>query len=132
MIRMMGPVGLIMFGVWLYAVIDVISTDEILARNLPKSMWVFIVLFFPGVGAVAWLALGRPLYAGWKPGETRSRPPRRVVGLEDSDSWTHGRPPMAPAPGPSPSEAAARERRLRDWEAELERRERELGDERDS
>ncbi|MCP3939281.1 MAG: hypothetical protein GY708_28365 [Actinomycetia bacterium] len=131
MIRAIGPVGLVMFCVWLYAVIDVISTDEVLARNLPKSMWVFIVLFFPGVGAVAWLALGRPLYVGWRPGDTSRRPARPASGTQDPQRWTHGRPPHAPAPGPTPEEVAARQRRLDEWEAELDRRERELRDDAD-
>ncbi|MCP3857430.1 MAG: hypothetical protein GY745_01130 [Actinomycetia bacterium] len=122
MIRLFAPglFGTVMILFWFYAVLDVIATDTILARNMPKSTWVFVVLFFPFVGAFAWLVLGRPEYAGWRPGDTeRRQPARRPVGLEDSDQWTHGRPPMAPAPRPLEHELDARERR---------RRERELGD----
>lgn len=53
--------GLILFVVWLFAVLDVISTDEMLMRNLPKLVWLFIVVLFPTVGAIAWFALGRPI-----------------------------------------------------------------------
>ena len=49
--------GLILFVVWLFAVLDVISTDEMLMRNLPKLVWLFIVVLFPTVGAIAWFAV---------------------------------------------------------------------------
>ena len=133
--------ALIMTAVWLYAVLDVIATDDMMVRNLPKISWVFIVLFFPAIGAVAWLGFGRPLYTGWAPGSTDSRPVKRVVGPEDSPAWDHprrndgnwtrSRPPMAPAEPairekPSAESDAAKERRLMEWEAELAKREADL------
>ena len=132
------------FCLYVYCVLDAIASDSVLVRNLPKTTWIFIVLFVPGIGSIAWLALGRPLYAGWRPGDTNRRPPRTVVGYEDSDHWTHSRPPFAPAPppptetaapGPQPENAAdpkeslaAKERRLLEWEAELKKRESGLAD----
>lgn len=118
----MGLVGTLAFVVWIYAIFDSIAMDSMLVRNLPKLTWVLIVLFFGPIGAIAWLGLGRPTYARWRPGDTRPRTVRRSVGLEDDDRWTHSRPPLAPAPGPTAAELDARERRLREWEAELERR----------
>jgi len=148
--RFAGPglVGLVTFCLYVYCVLDAIASDESLVRNLPKNMWIVLVLFVPGVGSIAWLALGRPLYAGWRPGDTSSRPPRTVVGFEDSDQWTHSRPPSAPARPPvreqpaadnepddaeaDPKESlAAKERRLLEWEAELKKRENDNGDEDD-
>ena len=104
--------GLVLLGLWLYCIFDVISTDESLVRNLPKGLWLMIVIFLPDVGSLAWLLLGRPLYAGWRPGDTGSRPVRRPVvrGLEDSASWTN----------------ADVDARLDAWEADLRRREAEL------
>ena len=119
-----GAFGLVMFLVWIYAVFDVIATDSALMRNLPKMTWVLLVVFIPTVGAVAWLALGRPLYAGWAPGDTRTRSERRpttrqVRGPEDSDDW-------AAAQQASRRETAAEQRRLAEWEAELDRRQQAL------
>ena len=115
MFRVLGPGlgGFIVFALWLYAIFDVISTDEILVRNLPKGMWLILVIFVPVVGPVAWLILGRPLYAGWQPGGQTSVAPRRYVAPEDRVT------DLRPSPGPSPED-------LRRWEDDLARREQEL------
>lgn len=93
MIRLFGPglLGLLVVALWLYCVFDVISTDDALVRNLPKMVWLLVVLFVPTVGSIAWLALGRPLYAGWRPGDTTRRPPpRRPGGPDDDPDWRPG------------------------------------------
>jgi phospholipase D-like protein len=108
----MGFVPLLLLALWAYCVFDVIASDDALIRNLPKGMWLVIVIFLPDLGSLAWLALGRPLYAGWRPGDTSSRrPPRRMLGPEDRDDF-----PVR----------EDREERLRAWEEELRRREEEL------
>jgi len=61
-----GLFGMVMMALWIYAIFDVIATDSILVRNLPKGMWVGLVVFFPLIGSIAWLTLGRPTYAGAK------------------------------------------------------------------
>lgn len=91
MFRVVGPglVGLLIFGLWIYCVLDVIASESMLIRNLPKTLWLLIVVFLPTVGSVAWLALGRPLHAGWRPGDTtRRRPVRRAYGPEDDPHWS--------------------------------------------
>ena len=110
-----GIVPLVVFALWLYCIFDVIASDEALVRNLPRGLWLVLVIFLPTIGSVAWLALGRPLYASWRPGDTRSRPaaPRRTFGPEDAPDF--------------PSRTANDdEERLRAWEEDLRRREREL------
>ncbi len=57
--------GLAVLAFWLYSLFDVITTPDEEARNLPKILWVLIVVLVPLVGSVFWLLLGRP---------TRSRP----------------------------------------------------------
>lgn len=79
----MGLVPLVLVALWVYCILDVIASQEILVRNLPRMAWLLIVVFLPTVGSVAWLALGRPLYAGWRPGDLRRRPVRPVLGPED-------------------------------------------------
>lgn len=53
----MGPVVLIL---WIFCVIDVILSREEDTRHLGKWIWLALVLFFPLVGSIAWLAVGRP------------------------------------------------------------------------
>jgi hypothetical protein len=51
---------LIALGLWLYCLIDVITTPESECRNLPKLAWVFIVLLLVEIGSIAWLIAGKP------------------------------------------------------------------------
>jgi hypothetical protein len=43
-----------------YCLVECIGTPEGSVRNLPKVAWVFIILLFPLIGSIAWLAVGRP------------------------------------------------------------------------
>jgi len=60
MLLLDGVFGLIVLGLWMFCLIDVITTDEYACRNLGKTMWVVIVLFLPLIGSIAWLIAGRP------------------------------------------------------------------------
>ncbi|MFL6240382.1 MAG: PLD nuclease N-terminal domain-containing protein [Actinomycetes bacterium] len=55
-----GVAGLAILALWFYCVLDVITTDEALVRNLPKMTWVLIVILLFDIGAIAWLIAGRP------------------------------------------------------------------------
>ena len=55
-----GVAGLVVLALWLYCVLDVITTDEPRMRNLPKMMWILIVIFLFEIGAILWLIAGRP------------------------------------------------------------------------
>ena len=112
----LGVVSIALLALWVFCIFDVIATDDVLVRNLPKGMWLLIVIFLPDIGSLAWLLLGRPLYAGWRPGDTTRRTPRRVIGPEDRPDFT-ARPAR-------PLESRADE--LAAWEEELRRREEEL------
>lgn len=52
--------GLVTFALWVYSLVDAIGADEGRIRHLPKLWWLIIVLLFPLVGSIAWLAVGRP------------------------------------------------------------------------
>ncbi|MGH9148997.1 MAG: PLDc N-terminal domain-containing protein, partial [Acidimicrobiales bacterium] len=114
---MLGPglVGLIALGLWLYAIFDVIATDETLVRNLPKTVWLMIVIFLSTIGALAWILMGRPEFAGWRPGDTRARPARRITGPDDDPKF------LSRWSGPPPAVAggSSREDRLAEWEEDL-------------
>jgi hypothetical protein len=67
--------GLVLFllvAFWLWALIDVIATDSSRARNLPKGVWLLLVLLFLDVGSLCWLLFGRPQGAGIWPGGASS------------------------------------------------------------
>jgi hypothetical protein len=107
-----GIVGLALLGLWIFCILDVISTDEVLVRNLPKLFWVFVVIFLPTIGSITWLVLGRPVGAGFRLGSHVGvyRPQKRVLGPEDSPTFSSNMERL----------------RLEGWEAELKRREEEL------
>ena len=108
-----GLFGFVAMLLWIYCIFDVIASEESLIRNLPKTMWLLIVIFIPTIGSIAWLGLGRPMFAGWRPGDTTTRAQPSVWAPDDGPGW-------------GIDEEDDRERRLRAREAELERREREL------
>lgn len=119
-----GLVGLVIFALWIYCILDVISTDESVVRNLPKVLWLLIVIFLPTIGSISWLLLGRPERAGFAPGASTYRPePRR-----GQDRWEpRSRGVLAPDDDPRfLSQLSDRAKRLRDWEEDLRRREDEL------
>jgi hypothetical protein len=107
-----GLIGFLLIALWIYCIFDVIATEEMLMRSLNKVVWLMIVIFLPDIGSIAWLALGRPAYAGWRPGDTAGRPTKRVSGPEDRADFGSG-PPQDKA-------------RLEAWEADLKRRELEM------
>ena len=55
-----GLFGLFTFGLWLFCLVDVITTNDGDVRNLPKIGGVLLVLFVPLVGSIAGLVAGRP------------------------------------------------------------------------
>lgn len=122
MIRLYGLLFIIDLLLLVVALIDCISTDESDVRNLPKLAWVFIVLLFSPVGAIAWFVAGRPRKAAagssgrWRPGAgfPEAERPRRPVAPDDDPEFLAG--------------LAKQEDQelLAQWEADLKRREEEL------
>ncbi|WP_248962243.1 PLDc N-terminal domain-containing protein [Sphaerisporangium perillae] len=53
--------GLALLAFWLYCLFDLITTPEEDVRNLPKFLWVLIVILLVDLGGLLWLLLGRPL-----------------------------------------------------------------------
>jgi hypothetical protein len=54
-----GGLGLLVLGLWIFCIIDVITTPEGDCRNLPKIAWLLIVLILPDIGSIVWLVAGR-------------------------------------------------------------------------
>src|SRR6478609_8450425 len=87
-----------------FALIDCLSADPRTVRALPKYAWALIILFFSPIGAIAYLALGRPLAAATDGDESGPAPADGTRGYR--------RPP---APDDDPDflrDLAARNRKL--------------------
>ena len=123
-----GFVGLLLLGVWLFALFDAITSDPAAVRNLPKGLWIILVLILPDVGAILWFIAGRPVVArqpGGLPykgnrGGLPPAPPRHARGG-----------PVAPDDDPEflrslRASNTEHERMLDTWEADLRKREEEL------
>lgn len=148
MIDAEGLVFVVLFMFWIWALLDCIATDSSICRNLPKTVWIILVLILPDIGSLAWLLLGRPEKASWRPGSTDYSTQRRPVGLEDSpryspspsvtdrrseeldrelERWEHEqREKAAPAPAAASTPASAARPELDEWQRQLDEREAEL------
>lgn len=73
--------SLLVLGVTLYALIDCLRTPAEQVRNLPKVLWMLLIVLLAVVGPLAWLLVGRQRPA---PGPRRSRP-RPVAPDDDPD-----------------------------------------------
>jgi hypothetical protein len=97
-----GGLGLIMVAVWIFCVVDTITAPEEQVRNLPKLAWVFIVLLFLDIGAIAWLVGGRPwtkvpanravggVRAGSRVFGSAAAAPRRATNPDDDEEFLAG------------------------------------------
>jgi hypothetical protein len=113
-----GIFGLLLLALWIYCIFDVVTTDDSLIRNLPKLVWLVIVVILPDIGSIIWLIAGRPHGASFRPGDTSYGSPRRAVGPEDRPDFT----PLA-RERDERAELRMREEQLRRREEDLRRRE---------
>ena len=115
-----GLFGLALFAFWAWAILDVALTDKTTFRRMNKPFWLLLVVIGPTIGAIAWLAFGRPHNAGFAPGAKLSVPtlfdpaaaPR---GPEDDTGWSTNTAPSRP-PDRLVLEA---ETDFAEWEAEI-------------
>jgi hypothetical protein len=148
LLRFGGILFVVMLAIWLYCLLDAITTDEAQVRSLPKVVWVLILLFTFEVGVVLWLLLGRPRQADRSAGgASRSRRRDPWSGWPRTQGRNGGTPAAAgggtageangrdrPAPDDDPDFLARLDRQANDeheqllgrWEADLRRREEEL------
>lgn len=96
-----GPVVL---ALWVFCVIDVIVSRDEDVRHLPKVAWLILVLLFPLVGSIAWLAAGRP---------RRQVARRGAYEREAADFPEYDRPGRAAALSPEADEEFLRKCRER-------------------
>jgi Phospholipase_D-nuclease N-terminal len=76
MLLFSGALSFLGFALWIYCIVDVITTPPTRVRNLPKLVWLFVVVLLFDVGALIWLLGGRPWVRvqrdAQSPGERRS------------------------------------------------------------
>ncbi|WP_431218588.1 PLD nuclease N-terminal domain-containing protein [Leifsonia xyli] len=113
---------LIVFALFVVALVDIILRRDDQVRHLPKLAWVFIVILLPLIGSVLWFAVGREY-------EPHAQRPTLRMPAADRRPSTTGHPVADPdsteaqlAALEREIEEAERDRRIRRLEEELRRR----------
>ncbi|HSU01017.1 MAG TPA: PLD nuclease N-terminal domain-containing protein [Nocardioides sp.] len=105
----------------IYCLVEAITSRDDEVRHLQKTWWILLILFFPFVGSVAWLAAGRPLR-----GPRRQGPHERSAGQFPE----YDRPGRFAAADPQADEAFLKKVRERAEEQRRQARERRAAEER--
>ncbi|OCW87521.1 hypothetical protein A8M60_01785 [Nocardia farcinica] len=79
----MPYLGLIYLVILVIALIDIINTDDAAVRGLPKFAWVILVVMLPLIGALVWLAVGRPV------GDERPRRRQHAGAANEFPEYDH-------------------------------------------
>lgn len=121
MLRALPFVAILVLSI--FCLVQVLTSRDDEIRNLPKIVWLLLILIFPLVGSVVWLAAGRPVYGA---------PSRTAVQFPEYD-----RPGRNAAPNPDDDaeflrkvreRAEEQRRRAAEQRAEQDRLEREKQD----
>ncbi len=60
MVWLGGLITLATIVLWVYAFFDALTSPSTEVRNLPKVLWMIVIVLFTPVGPLLWLFLGRP------------------------------------------------------------------------
>lgn len=91
-----GALGLLALAVWIFCIVDVITTPDHQVRNLPKLVWLLIVLLFADIGSIVWLVAGRPWAGAARspsashPSQQPPRTPSRPIAPDDDEQFLAG------------------------------------------
>ena len=100
-----------------YCAVDCAQSDRDQVRNLPKALWLLLIIILPLLGPVGWLLGGRP----------RVTPPPPPLGRPPVGRTPRG--PLAPDDDPrflaQLDETTRDIRRISEWEADLRNSDRE-------
>ena len=99
----------------IFCIIECIRTDKHEVRNLPKVVWVLLILLAPLVGPVAWFVAGRPRRERRGARPTGGAVQRRPAAPDDDPMFLAGL-----------DRTNDERRRLEAWERELTERESDL------
>ena len=95
----MFVLSLLLIVLTIIALIDVVGQPEPVVRNLPKIVWVLLIVFIPLIGVALWFLLGKD----WSTSRIKLPERRGRKQSRTSGSWGPGRGPSTPAT-PSPSQ----------------------------
>ena len=115
---------LILVALAIYCLVDVVQSPADRVRTMPRWAWALVIVAIPLLGAIGWFVAGRPL----------NRAPHRDAGAFGAPPEGEQRRVTAPDDDPEflnklkQQQLSKENERLRKWQADLERRERELGD----
>jgi hypothetical protein len=79
-------------ALFLYAIIDCAADEDVDRTSLPKAVWIIVIILFPYLGALAWLAvakIAKPKVrraAGPPGGALPRRLPRRTGPIAPDDN----------------------------------------------
>lgn len=76
-------VSLIYLGILVFALVDIITSDNWRVRFLPKVGWVLLVVFLPLIGSILWFFLGKERSWPQMPVATEQPEPRRALSTEE-------------------------------------------------
>lgn len=77
---------LLVVALLLYCLVDCIQTPREAVRNLPKALWLVLIVLLAPFGPIGWLIAGRPDGSAAGPGGT----PRRPQGPDDDPDFLRG------------------------------------------
>lgn len=106
MVRLSILGAIALFAFQLYCLLDAITAEPMTIRNLPKVVWMLLILLFPLLGGIAWLVAGRPERAAV---QTGGRPTRSTRG----GRARRAQPPRPRGPDDDPDFLRSLERRRR-------------------
>ena len=67
-----GLLALGLFVLWIWALLDAIQVpDDSMYRSGNKLVWVLVIVFLQAIGAILYLAIGRPARPATRPGKPR-------------------------------------------------------------
>lgn len=72
---------IVLLALTIYAVVDLVQTDDSEVPMMPKWMWAVMVIFLPAVGPVVWIVMGR--FGLLIPKQRHEVPP------DDDEEWLH-------------------------------------------
>jgi hypothetical protein len=95
----MFVLSLLLIVLTIVALIDVVGQPEPVVRNLPKIVWVLLIVFIPLIGVGLWFLLGKD----WSNSRIKLPERRGRKQPRTSGSWGPGRSSSMPTT-PSPSQ----------------------------
>jgi hypothetical protein len=106
---------LVAFVLMVFCLVDLVQSHREDVRTMPRPLWALVIVFVPFLGPLGWLLAGRPRAGS---AGTPSAPPAPATVAPDDNPEFLSRL--------KERRLQAEDERLREWQADLERRERDL------